>query len=142
MRAVAAIVAGLLAVALLVGCGESRLDPRAPAPDPDIRGVVTAVEPSGEAVTSIRVVWTDAPSVGAKSSYDAAQVAVVASTDIRRRTGGVDEPASSEFKIGDVVEVWFTGPVRESYPVQATAATVVITGVYEGDLPVPPGLEP
>ena len=44
--------------------------------------------------------------------------------------------------VGTVAEAWFTGPVAESYPVQATAKTIVIVGTYDGELPEPPGLAP
>ena len=143
MKAMAMIGAGLLVGALLVGCAEGGFQPQVPTSNPDLRGVVTSIAWGDDANASARVVWTDDPAVGAKAGYDAAQVAIVKGTDIQRKVDGGYEPASdAELKVGTIVEVWFTGAVAESYPVQATAATVAIVGVYDGELPVPPGLGP
>jgi hypothetical protein len=45
-------------------------------------------------------------------------------TDVRRAAGGRARP--EELREGQRVRVWVTGPVMESYPVQATALAVVI----------------
>jgi hypothetical protein len=49
---------------------------------------------------------------------------------ILRRSGG---PATArDIVVGQLVSVWFTGPVAESYPVQAKAGTIVIEPRPEG----------
>lgn len=123
----------------LAGCAAG--GPSAPADEPDIRGVVTSV--SGGETVSLRVVWTDDATIGAQAGYDAAQVAVTGDTEVLARAadGSLSAAEAADIAVGTVVEAWFEGPVAESYPVQATAGTVVITGSYTGELPEPPGLE-
>lgn len=117
--------------------------PSAPSAEPDIRGVVTGVSGSGESV-SMRVVWADDDAIGAQAGFDAAQVTASADTEwlSRAADGSVTAAAPSDIAVGTVVEAWFTGAVAESYPVQASAVTIVILGTYDGELPEPPGLTP
>jgi hypothetical protein len=42
---------------------------------------------------------------------------------LRRGEGGL---GTAELQVGQQVKVWFTGPVMESYPLQATASVIVI----------------
>ena len=49
-------------------------------------------------------------------------------TVLRSSSSGYTKASPDELRDGVAVKVWFTGPVAESYPVQATAGTVVITG--------------
>ncbi len=126
----------------LAGCAAGA--PEQPATEPDIRGVVTSVSGAGEGSASLRVVWTDDAAIGAQAGYDAAQVAVNDDTELLSRAadGSVSDAAVDDISVGIVVEAWFEGPVAESYPVQATAGTLVIIGSYSGELPEPPGLAP
>lgn len=56
-----------------------------------------------------------------------AWITVDGRTDVVQRAGGRTSRASTrELAVGTRVWVWFTGPVLESFPVQATAGTVVI----------------
>ena len=143
MRAITAVALAVSVTVVLAGCSGSPFSPAVPEGDPDIRGVITAIEFGDGGTASARVVWTNDPVVGTQAGFDAAQVAVVEETDVFKRVGDADEPVSeTELNVGSVVEAWFTGPVAESYPVQATADAVVIIGRYKGELPVPPGLEP
>lgn len=123
----------------LVGCAAGA--PGAPSTEPDIRGVVTTVSGAGESV-SLRVVWTDDEAVGAQAGYDAAQVTVNGDTEVLSRgaDGSTALAEASDIAVGTVVEAWFEGAVAESYPVQATAGTIVVIGTYSGELPEPPGL--
>ncbi len=125
--------------AALAGCAAGV--PSVPASEPDIRGVVTSA--SGGETVSLRVVWTNDAAIGAQAGYDAAQVAVTDDTEVLERAadGSVSAAEAGDIAVGTVVEAWFEGAVAESYPVQATAGTVVITGSYNGELPEPPGLE-
>ena len=43
-----------------------------------------------------------------------------------RRGGEVSRGSAADLTVGTQVQVWFTGPVAESWPVQATAGTVLI----------------
>ena len=89
-----------------------------PAGEPSIRGIVTEV--SGE---SVRIEADPAAASGSAKAV----ARVGAGTRVLYRGG---EPASlADLTIGHNVSVWFTGPVMESYPVQAAAETIVIEPV-------------
>lgn len=128
--------AALAAVSLVVivsGCAQS-----APKTPPSIRGVVT--EPAtggGTQGGAVLVVWSEELGVQ-KAEFDAAA--------IRLAKGGVvivDRKKSTldALERGDLVRAWFTGPVAESYPVQAGASRIEVVGSYDGELPTPGGLE-
>jgi hypothetical protein len=61
--------------------------------------------------------------------YDKATVTITDTTRIFRRDGTVERtvPFDSVAR-GAEIEARFTGPVRESYPVQATASRLVVLG--------------
>jgi hypothetical protein len=106
----------LLLASLVVACTPSAS--RAPAGPPSIEGRVTAVNPAGERIGSIRVEANPSESAGS----DKAVVRITQGTEIVR-----GDSARADFNAlssGQWVRVWFTGPVRESYPVQADAARV------------------
>ena len=90
-----------------------------PATAPSIEGRVTAVTRSGERIGTIRV--EERPSDASGSAK--------ASVRIDQRTTVLRGSESTDFnalQVGQWVRVWFTGPVAESYPVQATGGTVAI----------------
>lgn len=83
---------------------------------PSIRGVVTV----REAPDRIRV----EADPGAMSGSDKAVVKLTRATRVLHRDGRSAD--GSDLGVGREVSVWFAGPVRESYPVQADAGTMVI----------------
>lgn len=90
----------------------------------DVRGRITEHHRSatGEPpVGTIRVEGTTEAGV----AYDKASVRITRDTRIFKGRGGRRMPFNS-LTIGTLVEATFTGPVAESYPVQATASEVVI----------------
>jgi beta-N-acetylhexosaminidase len=107
-----------LAGALVISCASQA--PRVPSSAPSIEGRVTAVDRQGEGIGSIRVEANPAEASGS----DKAVVYVTQSTDIVR--GDSARVSLAAVARGQWVRVWFTGPVRESYPVQADAALVQI----------------
>ena len=121
----------VLAAALLVACGDGdgeavRSDeppadrPQPPDRDPDIAGPVSAVRSPGDGRDG--AVRIDEGS----GAFDAAQAAVDGDTDVLRRTaGGYERTGLGDLHAGERAEVWFEGPVAESYPVQARAGAVV-----------------
>ena len=138
------LVALLLAVAIaavLSGCGA-----HPPASPADIRGVVTSLSAGSDGSLSLRIVWDK--SLGTQLTYDAAQASVTSKTRVYKavdgRIPGAAKVSSSELRVRDVVEAWFTGMVRESYPVQVDAKSIVIVGEWDSGqpLPSPPGLSP
>jgi hypothetical protein len=86
-------------------------------------GRVTAVDRAGEAIGSIRV---DAPA-GAPLPRIGAHQAVLRITPRTAVFRGDSSRARLDaLATGQWVRVWVDGPVRESYPVQATATAVAI----------------
>lgn len=82
---------------------------------PSIIGEVTAI-----VLPAIRVEENPADSSGSAK----ASVRVADGTHVLRRDGTV--VGTAELRVGQRVKVWFTGPVAQSYPVQATARVIVI----------------
>lgn len=61
------------------------------------------------------------------AGYPIAWISVSSSTAILVRSGGqTSRGTAADLAVGADVQVWFTGGVRESYPVQADAGTVLI----------------
>ena len=113
----------LLATLLIgvIGCGENS-DATADIlrTSPSIIGELTAI-----ALPAIRVEENPAESSGS----DKASVRVADGTHVLRRDGTI--VGAAELRVGQRVKVWFTGPVFESYPLQATASVIVID---QGDI--------
>ena len=122
----------LLTLATLAAAGCAReggaADPGAPAgavlpsETPDIIGSITRRDDTGRRLT---VLVEQVPERSA--GYPIASVTVPAQARILRRQGErvVAAPASA-LVAGTPVRMWFTGTVRESYPVQADARVVLI----------------
>ena len=131
-----ALVPVLLAVVIAAACSSS--DPATPSDDalsaaragipdrrPDIVGTVTSVTRGGSDAIIARVRIEEKPDQ--RSGDEKAVVDVTPRTRLARRDGTAIRAATvGDIKVGLVVEAWFTGPVRESYPVQATGAAIVI----------------
>jgi hypothetical protein len=97
---------------------------RIPTATPDIIGTIRRADDSG----SVRVVLIEQDSTRS-AGYPVATVYVTGETRVLRQTpGGIVTARPAELAVGTRVRAWFTGPVRESYPVQADAATVLIGG--------------
>ena len=93
-----------------------------PQETPDIIGTVESVTESGpNRVVLIRQV----PERSA--GYPSASVTIRAETQVGRRQGeSVASARAGDLRQGTKVHAWFTGPVRESFPVQADARAVLI----------------
>lgn len=121
----------LLGAAVVGGCGgATAAQPASPSPSAppsgvaDITGVVRDVTPGGDAGTAVLLVVADPDVV---SSVDRASVRVTTQTAVWAPPGAdVAAPTLDDLAVGQRVAVWFTGPVAESYPVQATAGAVQI----------------
>jgi hypothetical protein len=113
----------VVAAPLVLGaCGDE--PPSAPSGSASITGIVktAAAGNGGGAVGSFLVVQ-------GTGDYDKASVAVTADTAWYRASGDKVEPIEApvaDALVGKRVEVQFTGPVRESYPVQATAGWIIV----------------
>lgn len=115
---------GLLAGGLL-GCSHVTPDPLPDTP-PAMTGLVTRVEiaagPRDRIASVLIEEHPDSPDTGQKAS-----VAITRQTAIYREGAGGPVRAGVEaLRNGLRARVWFVGPVLESYPVQATAGTIVV----------------
>ena len=137
------IVVAVVAVAALTATAAATLvpqggtDAKSPAPAPpqggggtvDARGTVTSVSTApggGDVLGSFLVEGPKDPTL----VCDKASLTVTMDTRFYRRTPDGDVPLNAVsmalLEPGMQVEVTITGPVAESYPVQATAATITI----------------
>lgn len=106
---------GILCACSCLSSGPQERGSQLPTTPADITGTVTSVSDR-----SIRVeVNPHEPSGSLK-----AQVTIPEGTPVTDRSGRMYDPGS--IAVGSIVSVWFTGPVAESYPVQARARTVVL----------------
>ena len=126
-----------IALALLLAAAACARDPGTPggAPDapaglqvpaatPDIIGTIERADDTGNG----RVVLIEQDSTRS-AGYPAATVTVTPRTRVLRQTaGGIVAARPAELTVGTRVRAWFTGPIRESYPVQVDAGTVLIGG--------------
>jgi hypothetical protein len=106
-------------VGLAAGCGSSVDLSRA-----DIRGTVTSVTPS-ETLNLGSVLIEGAKEKD--TSVDKARITVTSRTRIYRLENG--KPVKAGFDalaVGERAQALFSGPVLESYPVQATASEIVV----------------
>jgi hypothetical protein len=94
----------------------------APGGPPSIRGTITNVSPlGGQGVIMVE----ERPQDQAGSAK--ASVTVNAATRIYRgRVGASTKGSFSDLRNGQLVEIWFTGPVLTSYPIQTTASVILI----------------
>jgi len=109
-----------------------------PLPDnPHIRGVISdKSEGTGDVLGTVLIEGV----IEEDTTYDKASVRVEGDTDIfqEEQDGTLTEGTFADLAEGQAVEAWFTGPVAESYPVQAKAAKIVILA----DAPAQPSPTP
>ena len=110
------------------GSGDSGALPDGP---PDITGSVESITGNARDFTSpdevVGAIYVVA-APGVTSAYDRASISLSGETRICTKAPGADPvPAdTAALGIGRQVEVWFTGPVAESYPVQALADVIYV----------------
>lgn len=127
----------LALVLALAGLSTSCVTPVPPDADPSIRGVITDITSGGEGGT-VLVVWHE--SLGEVYDLDSIAASIDENTEVFDREGDLIEFADLEVR--DVVDVWVTGPIAESYPPQGRADAVRVIGEFDEmrPLPIPPGL--
>ncbi len=110
----------ILAMLLLLGCAsgcDEDSDPATglPAGAPDITGIITSATAS-----SILVEENPADDWGSAKAF-------LRLTDSTRVLDGAgNSVGAARLAVGQTVQAWVTGPVGESYPIQATASAIVI----------------
>lgn len=123
-----AIVASIaLALALGLGLGPTlaACAPAPPSESPSIRGEVTSAELDTDAEGDTGTILIEGE-IEDDTVYDKASARITQDTQVFAQDGTL--AAAGDIAVGQRVEVWFTGPVAESYPVQATASDVRILG--------------
>ncbi len=89
----------------------------------DIRGNITNIQQADGTAGSVLIEGA----LEDDTQYDRAVVNITDQTRILKQEGEERVPAAVEdLEVGQRVEAEFTGPVLESYPVQATASEIVI----------------
>jgi hypothetical protein len=116
----------LLGAAVMGGCGGSTAQPAPSATAPpstpaDITGTIHDLNTSAGSGLPVLLVVDDGAMRGAS---DRALVTVTPDTGVWLSRGG--KGAVADLQAGQMVSVWFDGPVAESYPVQANAAQIAI----------------
>lgn len=118
----------LFVAAAAVGCGDASgggaasPSPTAPPAVPaDITGTIHDLTRSGDTGLPVLLVVDDGAIPGAP---DRAWVRVTPDTVVWLLKGG--RGSGADLGAGQMVSVWFDGPVAESYPVQAKAGVVRI----------------
>ena len=125
----------LTAVFAMAACLAAPACSSAPG-EPDGRGLNASVPTDASSIIGdirevertdgrVRILVEQIPTRSA--GYPIAWVAVNRGTVVMRRAGGsLSRGSSGELAVGMRVQAWFTGGVAESYPVQATAGTILI----------------
>jgi hypothetical protein len=122
--------AAVAAAMMMAACGGAPGEPEqpgalnaaVPAEAASIIGTVTQLERAGG---EARILVEQEPTRSA--GYPKAWIRVTSRTRILARTDGSTAGGSiADLARGARVQAWFTGPVAESYPVQAVAGTVLV----------------
>lgn len=99
----------------------------------DIRGKITQLSPGdGKGILGVTLIEGI---LEKDTKVDKAQVTITSKTDIMLLEDGnkLQKADYSSLKEGQTVEAIFSGPVRESYPVQATAKAIIIRAQGEAE---------
>lgn len=115
----------LLVTYVAVGCTSA---PEALETEPDFTGFITEIHPIGEKGT-LGQILVEAP---ADNFIDKYMVTIKDETQIFKQDG--DELRQAAFEALETeqqVQIWFSGPIMESFPMQGTAQQVVITESVE-----------
>ncbi|MGM0367518.1 MAG: DUF3221 domain-containing protein [Actinomycetota bacterium] len=92
----------------------------------DIRGYIASINFAQVANEAEAIVLIEG-SIEEDTLYDRASVSITAQTRILRNVGGkIQNAGIGELEQGQRVQAAFTGPVMETYPVQAEAKEIVI----------------
>lgn len=96
--------------------------PGEPSESPSVVGAIAQVQ-QDRTPTRFLVEHVTSGTAGEPTAW----VDVVSRTRIyERRETGLVRVSADALQVGDRVTVWFTGPVRESYPVQAVGGTIIL----------------
>lgn len=110
------------------GCGKAvRTEPDIPIRPPDISGHITSIDAVGTTDGGVETLGHVLVVGEGPAGALEALVKVTPDTSIVRRVGdSITTGGFEDLKVDALVEVRFTGPVAESYPIQATASEITI----------------
>jgi hypothetical protein len=110
----------------LTACSSSVVE--SPAETAHTRGTITEVPTRLPAAAFLIEEKTTGIPAEPATAGDKYYVFVTSATQVQRRTGTGSTRSASLYELaaGMQAEVWFTGPIRESYPMQATASRILI----------------
>lgn len=125
----------VISLTFFTGCCPNQLTPPNLDAQVDIRGTILNINPAQANSNILGTIYVEGP-LYEDTFYDKASIKITSSTLIYQ----VDNQLSSndqfvqipfsELQTGMMVEVTFTGPVLESYPVQATAKKVLVLDAF------------
>ena len=125
----------VISLTFFTGCCPNQLTPPNLDAQVDIRGTILNINPAQVNSNILGTIYVEGP-LNEDTFYDKASIKITSSTLIYQ----VDNQLSSndqfvqipfsELQTGMMVEVTFTGPVLESYPVQATAKKVLVLDAF------------
>lgn len=111
----AKLVLAILLTTLIFAAACTATNDKIPSSPPGIRGEVTSVGGG-------RIVVEEKPAE--KSGSAKASVRLAPDTVVALANG--KSLGTADLRKGQIVKVWFSGPIMESYPVQATAGKIVV----------------
>ena len=118
--------AGLLIGLLWLTLGCASAVETSPKTTPAIRGSITSHNAAGGQGGLVGSILVEG-NIENDTQFDKASIAITSETQIFEQVEQERHPATFEaLQLGQRIEAWFTGPVAESYPVQAVASDIVI----------------
>ncbi|RJQ42571.1 MAG: hypothetical protein C4534_10175 [Gaiellales bacterium] len=98
---------------------------------PDLIGTITSVTPAASG-PALGTIGFDVRKPDAGSQVDKYVITIDADTLVYRQVGekpgNLGDVGFEALESGQRAEVWLAGPVAESFPMQATAGVIVISG--------------
>lgn len=117
------------------GCCPNQLTPPNSDAQVDIRGTILNINPAQVNSNILGTIYVEGP-LYEDTFYDKASIKITSSTliyQVDNQLSSNDQFVQIPFSVlqtGMMVEVTFTGPVLESYPVQATAKKVLVLDAF------------
>jgi hypothetical protein len=124
-------------ICLVLLCGCQKPPREVPGTPPSLTGTITRIESQGR--NSGQILVEENPDE--TSGSDKARIKISPATHIVRRSGHIAITAG-DLRPGQRVSVWYSGPVLESYPVQASALVILLQDVPARPSSPPPKTSP
>jgi hypothetical protein len=125
----------VISLTFFTGCCPNQLTPPNLDAQVDIRGTILNINPAQANSNILGTIYVEGP-LYEDTFYDKASIKITSSTliyQVDNQLSSNDQFVQIPFSVlqtGMMVEVTFTGPVLESYPVQATAKKVLVLDAF------------